>query len=124
MHIPLKLIASFGNSKSSARITNQHSPPLRFALSLSFYISRAETSSSHYLNRVLEVHLFKSGVNSFSLHQRTLKTMASATGIPENLNGASEQEPLLGSRGDASQIEGESLWVNLWLGMYSYRTFS
>lgn len=47
--------------------------------------------------------------------------MASATGIPENVNslaghGASEQEPLLGRRGDASQVEGQSLWLNLWLG--------
>lgn len=46
--------------------------------------------------------------------------MASATGIPEHINGArgaSEQEPLLGQRGDASQTEGQPLWVNLWLGM-------
>jgi hypothetical protein len=45
--------------------------------------------------------------------------MASATGIPENVNaarGASEQEPLLGRRGDASQMEGQTIWLNLWLG--------
>ncbi|CAI6334567.1 unnamed protein product [Periconia digitata] len=47
--------------------------------------------------------------------------MASATGIPENVNPtagdrASEQEPLLGRRGDASQMDGESIWLNLWLG--------
>lgn len=48
--------------------------------------------------------------------------MASATGIPENVNGvrgargASEEEPLLGRRGDASQLEGENLIKNLWKG--------
>ncbi|KAF1963511.1 hypothetical protein CC80DRAFT_486884 [Byssothecium circinans] len=44
--------------------------------------------------------------------------MASATGIPENINGLAggEQEPLLGRRGDASQMEGQPIWVNLWLG--------
>jgi hypothetical protein len=47
--------------------------------------------------------------------------MASATGIPERINGVrgtSEEEPLLGQRGDASQMEGQSLWMNLWLGMW------
>lgn len=45
--------------------------------------------------------------------------MASATGVPENVNslrGTGEDEPLLGRRGDASQIEGEPLYWNLWLG--------
>jgi hypothetical protein len=46
--------------------------------------------------------------------------MASATGIPPNAaaaRGQSEEEPLLGRRGDASQIEGQPLWWNLWIGM-------
>jgi hypothetical protein len=46
--------------------------------------------------------------------------MASATGIPAHINGghdASEDEPLLGQRGDASQMSGQPLWYNLWLGM-------
>ncbi|KAL1595193.1 hypothetical protein SLS60_009881 [Paraconiothyrium brasiliense] len=45
--------------------------------------------------------------------------MASATGVPENINaarGAGEDEPLLGRRGDAAQLEGDSIWKNLWLG--------
>ena len=45
--------------------------------------------------------------------------MASATGIPARVNGtrdASEDEPLLGRRGDASQVEGQPLYMNLWLG--------
>ncbi|KAF2688001.1 hypothetical protein K458DRAFT_440740 [Lentithecium fluviatile CBS 122367] len=45
--------------------------------------------------------------------------MASATGIPEGINGAGgsgEDEPLLGHRGDASQMEGHPLYMNLWLG--------
>lgn len=45
--------------------------------------------------------------------------MASATGIPERINGvrgAGEDEPLLGHRGDASQMEGQSLAFNLWIG--------
>ncbi|KAF2711344.1 hypothetical protein K504DRAFT_480414 [Pleomassaria siparia CBS 279.74] len=45
--------------------------------------------------------------------------MASVTGIPENGNptqGTSEEEPLLGRRGDASQTDGEPLYWNLWLG--------
>ncbi|KAF2640203.1 hypothetical protein P280DRAFT_428028 [Massarina eburnea CBS 473.64] len=45
--------------------------------------------------------------------------MASATGIPENINGirgSDEQEPLLGQRGDATQMEGQRIWYNLWLG--------
>lgn len=45
--------------------------------------------------------------------------MASATGVPENVNtarGASEEEPLLGRRGDASQMDGQPLYWNLWLG--------
>lgn len=50
--------------------------------------------------------------------------MASATGIPEDYNaarGAGEEEPLLGQRGDASQMEGQPLFMNLWLGMYLER---
>jgi hypothetical protein len=48
-----------------------------------------------------------------------LLSMASATGIPAiAARGQSEEEPLLGARGDASQVEGESLWYNLWIGMY------
>jgi hypothetical protein len=46
--------------------------------------------------------------------------MASATGIPPNVvaaRGQSEEEPLLGERGDASQAEGQTLWFNLWIGM-------
>ncbi|KAF2747085.1 hypothetical protein M011DRAFT_467975 [Sporormia fimetaria CBS 119925] len=49
--------------------------------------------------------------------------MASATGIPEDVpgllrgnRGVSEEEPLLGRRGDASQAEGQSLLMNLWIG--------
>lgn len=42
--------------------------------------------------------------------------MASATGIPGNARGQSEDEPLLGSRGDASQVEGQPLYYNLWIG--------
>jgi hypothetical protein len=45
--------------------------------------------------------------------------MASSTGIPENINGTrglSEEEPLLGQRGDASQQEGLPLYYNLWIG--------
>ncbi|KAH7118934.1 eukaryotic cytochrome b561-domain-containing protein [Dendryphion nanum] len=45
--------------------------------------------------------------------------MASATGIPERINaarGLGEDEPLLGRRGDASQMEGDTLWKNLWIG--------
>ena len=47
--------------------------------------------------------------------------MASATGIPD-LNAArttGEDEPLLGRRGDAAQVEGETIWKNLWLGTYT-----
>jgi hypothetical protein len=47
--------------------------------------------------------------------------MASATGIPPNAaaaRGQSEEEPLLGRRGDASQTEGQALWWNLWIGMF------
>ncbi|KAF2135034.1 hypothetical protein P153DRAFT_362736 [Dothidotthia symphoricarpi CBS 119687] len=40
--------------------------------------------------------------------------MASATGIPRAVTA--EEEPLLGERGDASQIEGRPLYENLWLG--------
>jgi hypothetical protein len=46
--------------------------------------------------------------------------MASATGIPPNAaaaRGQSEEEPLLGRRGDASQMEGQPLYYNLWIGM-------
>ena len=45
--------------------------------------------------------------------------MASATGISPNVaaaRGQSEEEPLLGQRGDASQIEGQPLYYNLWIG--------
>ncbi|KAF1838202.1 hypothetical protein BDW02DRAFT_542309 [Decorospora gaudefroyi] len=45
--------------------------------------------------------------------------MASATGIPSNVaaaRGQSEEEPLLGSRGDASQMQGQPLYFNLWIG--------
>ncbi|KAF2445331.1 hypothetical protein P171DRAFT_472130 [Karstenula rhodostoma CBS 690.94] len=44
--------------------------------------------------------------------------MASATGIPDlnAVRGAGEDEPLLGRRGDAAQLEGEPIWKNLWLG--------
>jgi len=45
-----------------------------------------------------------------------LLSMASATGIPAQVRGQSEEEPLLGRRGDASQPEGQSLWYNLWIG--------
>jgi hypothetical protein len=46
--------------------------------------------------------------------------MASATGIPPTAaaaRGQSEEEPLLGRRGDASQMEGQPLYYNLWIGM-------
>lgn len=49
--------------------------------------------------------------------------MASATGIPENVyaaRGVSEEEPLLGRRGDASQPEGDNIFLNLWIGGSSY----
>src|SRR5689334_7281260 len=45
--------------------------------------------------------------------------MASANGIPPNAaaaRGQSEEEPLLGRRGDASQAEGQPLYQNLWIG--------
>ncbi|ORY10212.1 eukaryotic cytochrome b561-domain-containing protein [Clohesyomyces aquaticus] len=44
--------------------------------------------------------------------------MASATGIPANPNGlrGTEDEPLLGRVGDASQAEGQPLYMNLWIG--------
>ncbi|KAF2478169.1 uncharacterized protein BDR25DRAFT_275955 [Lindgomyces ingoldianus] len=45
--------------------------------------------------------------------------MASVTGIPENINGlrgSGEDEPLLGRRGDASQMEGKPLYLNVWIG--------
>ncbi|KAJ4347158.1 uncharacterized protein N0V89_011096 [Didymosphaeria variabile] len=32
------------------------------------------------------------------------------------VRGAGEDEPLLGRRGDAAQVEGDSIWKNLWLG--------
>ena len=47
--------------------------------------------------------------------------MASATGVPPNAaaaRGQSEEEPLLGRRGDASQAEGQPLYHNLWIGVY------
>ncbi len=49
--------------------------------------------------------------------------MASATGIPENVPAelqAGEDEPLLGSRGGASQQDGKSLFYNLIIGWQSY----
>lgn len=50
-----------------------------------------------------------------------LLDMASATGIPNaaTARGQSEEEPLLGRRGDASQTEGHALWYNLWIGTYA-----
>ncbi|CAO2654152.1 Nn.00g108850.m01.CDS01 [Neocucurbitaria sp. VM-36] len=45
--------------------------------------------------------------------------MASSTGIPSNAaaaRGQSEEEPLLGRRGDASQADGQPLYYNLWIG--------
>lgn len=45
--------------------------------------------------------------------------MASATGMAPNVaaaRGQSEEEPLLGRRGDASQTEGQPLYQNLWIG--------
>lgn len=45
--------------------------------------------------------------------------MASATGIPENVNstfGHGEDEPLLGRAGDASLEEGQPLYYNFWIG--------
>ncbi|KAF2735397.1 hypothetical protein EJ04DRAFT_491739 [Polyplosphaeria fusca] len=45
--------------------------------------------------------------------------MASATGVPETVNdlrGAGEEEPLLGRRGDANQMDGQPLYQNLWIG--------
>ena len=46
--------------------------------------------------------------------------MASATGVPASVaaapRGQSEEEPLLGRRGDASQPEGQPLYQNLWIG--------
>lgn len=35
----------------------------------------------------------------------------------ERLPGTSEEEPLLGERGDASQVEGKPLYYNFILGM-------
>jgi hypothetical protein len=47
-----------------------------------------------------------------------LLDMASATGMPPNVAATrSEEEPLLGGRGDASQGEGQALYWNLWIGM-------
>ncbi|KAL5120791.1 hypothetical protein ACEQ8H_001272 [Pleosporales sp. CAS-2024a] len=46
-----------------------------------------------------------------------LLSMASATGIPAtNARAHSEEEPLLGQRGDASQTDGQGLLYNLWIG--------
>jgi hypothetical protein len=42
--------------------------------------------------------------------------MASATGIPEQVPASSEQEPLLGRPGDASQKTGQPLYANLYIG--------
>ena len=50
--------------------------------------------------------------------------MASATGIPErhhDIHGRSEEEPLLGGPGDASQEDGQPLWWNLGLGKLTPR---
>lgn len=51
--------------------------------------------------------------------------MASATGMPSyaevvrgDAQGQSEEEPLLGRRGDASQADGQPLYHNLWIGVY------
>jgi hypothetical protein len=49
-----------------------------------------------------------------------LLSMASATGIPATVRGQSEEEPLLGGRGDASQPEGDRLVGNLWIGRSIY----
>lgn len=49
--------------------------------------------------------------------------MASATGIPPTAaaaRGQAEEEPLLGRRGDASQMQGQPLYHNLWIGVYSW----
>ncbi|KAI4931267.1 hypothetical protein J4E85_003857 [Alternaria conjuncta] len=53
--------------------------------------------------------------------------MASATGIPPNAaaaRGQSEQEPLLGRRGDASQMHGQPLYHNLWIAIIWGAIFS
>jgi hypothetical protein len=42
--------------------------------------------------------------------------MASATGIPERVPPVSEQEPLLGRPGDATQKSDHWLAFNLWTG--------
>ena len=42
--------------------------------------------------------------------------MASATGIPERLPASSEQEPLLGRPGDATQRPGQGLYYNFFTG--------
>jgi hypothetical protein len=42
--------------------------------------------------------------------------MASATGIPEQRIASTEDEPLLGRPGDASQQEGQGLQYNFVLG--------
>jgi hypothetical protein len=42
--------------------------------------------------------------------------MASATGIPEQRTAPTEDEPLLGRPGDASQQEGQGLQYNFVLG--------
>lgn len=42
--------------------------------------------------------------------------MASATGIPEQNPASSEQEPLLGRPGDATQKQDQALYFNLWNG--------
>ena len=50
--------------------------------------------------------------------------MASATGIPSTAaaaRGQTEEEPLLGRRGDASQMQGQPLYHNLWIGMLSHQ---
>lgn len=50
--------------------------------------------------------------------------MASATGIPAQAplhDAATEDEPLLGGPGDASQRREKGLWFNLLLGMWSQR---
>jgi hypothetical protein len=42
--------------------------------------------------------------------------MASATGIPDPVHQTSEEEPLLGRVGDASQEPGKPFLYNLWIG--------
>lgn len=60
-----------------------------------------------------------------SVHTRDEQTLSgsdssnemSPTQQHERLPGTSEEEPLLGERGDASQVEGKPLYYNFILGM-------